>query len=91
MKKLSLYAFLVLMFCNVGFADHRTFDCSEDVIVLGTPSWEDPVLHDDPNAPWNHFLHADSLLAPWNNVFCSKEDINKYIRDNGFSKKYFWK
>jgi len=31
MKKLSLYIFLVLMFCNVGFADNRilSFDCKD--------------------------------------------------------------
>jgi len=26
MKKLSLYIFLVLMFCNVGFSEEPTFD-----------------------------------------------------------------
>ena len=28
MKKLSLYVFLVLMFCNVGFADNFNYICS---------------------------------------------------------------
>ena len=34
MKKLSLYIFLVLMFCNVGFAE--TYICSDDVSTSNT-------------------------------------------------------
>jgi len=88
MKKLLGILVLGLLFCNAGFADHRSFDCS---VVLGTPPWENPDLHDDPNAPWNHWLHADSLVAPWNSIFCSEDDVNEYLRENGFSEKYFWK
>ena len=87
MKKPLGILVLGLLFCNAGFADHRSFDCS---VGLGTPPWENPDLHDDPNAPWNHWLHADSLVAPWNGIFCSEDDVNEYLRENGFSEKYFW-
>ena len=36
MKKLSLYAFLLLMFCNVGFAECIKGDCSNG---YGTYTW----------------------------------------------------
>ena len=37
MKKLSLYVFLVLMFCNVGFAECIKGDCNNG---YGTFTWE---------------------------------------------------
>ena len=38
MKKLSLYVFLVLMFCNVGFAECIKGDCNNG---YGTFTWSD--------------------------------------------------
>ena len=38
MKKLSLYIFLVLMFCNVGFAECIEGDCNNG---YGTSTWAD--------------------------------------------------
>jgi len=65
-----------------------TSGCS---VVIGTPPWENPDLHDDSNAPWNHWLHADSFGAPWNGIFCNDDNVNEYLKENGFSEKYFWK
>ena len=87
MKKFLGILVLSLLWSNVGFADHRKFDCS---VVIGTPPWEDSLLHDDFMAPWNSFL-LDSFLAPWNSIFCSKESVNEYLRDNDVSERYFWK
>ena len=87
MKKLLGILVLGLLWSNVGFADHRKFDCS---VVIGTPPWEDSLLHDDFMAPCNSFL-LDSFLAPWNSIFCSKESVNEYLRDNSVSERCFWK
>ena len=38
MKKLSLYVFLLLMFCNVGFAECIEGDCNNG---YGTYTWAD--------------------------------------------------
>ena len=38
MKKLSLYVFLLLMFCNVGFAECIKGDCNNG---YGTYTWAD--------------------------------------------------
>jgi len=38
MKKLSLYVFLILMFCNVGFAECIEGDCTNG---QGTLTWSD--------------------------------------------------
>ena len=57
---------------------------------IGTPPWEDWLLHDDFMAPWNSFL-LDGFLAPWNSFLCSKESVNTYLRDNNVSERYYWK
>ncbi len=28
---------------------------------------------------------------PWNDIFCTKESVNNYLRENNVSGEYFWR
>ena len=40
MKKLTLYTFLVLMFCNVSFADVNTYKGRSEIPEKANPNYE---------------------------------------------------
>ena len=46
MKKLSLYIFLVLMLCNVGFAENFTYHCNLNTQFMnkGTTKWQNKII-----------------------------------------------
>ena len=73
---MRIFFFLILFFfSNFAFADHKDFRCS------------DPF--DEP--PWNDFFLHNDIFAPWNDIFCTKESVNNYLRENNVSGEYFWR
>ena len=89
MIKILGILFISLIFGNISYAKHRSF-CTP-MLEINDPPWEDPLLHDDPFAPWNSSLNL--ILVPWHStsLTCSKSSINEYLKQNNYPKKYFWK
>ena len=63
MKKLLGIVVLGLLWCNIGFADHRSFNCS---VVIGTPPWENPdfVKYAESYGATGHRVDSAESLVP---------------------------